>query len=60
MRTTPEPLTETEQVRRGDLLAEVLKLKHDRYYEDRWQTTWGTKTSLGLFRMIERIVIDGE
>lgn len=53
-------LSETEQAKRGAMLAEVLKLRHDREYPDRWQTTWGTKTDLGLFRAIERIVLDGE
>ncbi len=54
------PLTEAEEARRGALLAQILKLRRDREYPDRWQTEWGTKTNLGLFRIVVRIVEDGE
>lgn len=50
-------IDEQEQTRRGELLAEVLVLK---LREGRYHTTWGTKTPLGLYRVIERIVQDGE
>jgi len=53
-------LTEAEEMRRGNLLAHVLKLRRDVEYSDRWQTEWGTKTALGLFRSVERIIRDGE
>lgn len=56
-------LTETEEQRRGELLAEVLKLRKRQGPADpypRYQTTWGSKTALGLYRTIERIVLDGE
>lgn len=51
-------LTEQEETKRGELIAQVLKLKKgkDGYYK----TDWGAKTALGLFRTIERIVKDGE
>jgi hypothetical protein len=62
-----KPLTETEEARRGELLVELLHLKSvGRNHPDhgmtpkRYQTEWGTKTPLGLFRMINRIVLDGE
>jgi len=60
MTTIQNDITEEEQTRRGAILASILKLKRDREYPDRWQTTWGTKTDLGLFRCVERIVLDGE
>jgi len=53
-------ISETEESRRGALLAQVLKLRRDREHSDRWQTQWGTKTDLGLFRICERMVKDGE
>jgi hypothetical protein len=59
-RTMIPTLTEEQEAQRGALLAEVLKLRRDREHPDRWQTTWGTKTDLGLFRIVERILIDGE
>jgi hypothetical protein len=53
-------LTETEETRRGELIARILKLKHSREYPDRYNTEWGTKTALGLFRIMARLVEDGE
>lgn len=53
-------LTEQEEERRGRLIAEALRLKRDKKHENRYRTEWGTKTDLGLFRMMERLVIDGE
>lgn len=57
-------LSETEQARRGGLAARVLRLKRaalvGRDRDDRWRTEWGTKTDLGLFRTIERIVKEGK
>jgi len=57
-------ISEAEETRRGELIAQVLGLKPDREYRNsslvRYVTEWGTKTSLGLFRTMQRIVIDGE
>ena len=54
-------LTEAEETRRGELLADVLNLKpHKKFTPPRYETKWGTKTALGLFRTIERIVKNGE
>ncbi len=53
-------LCEQEQIRRGELIAEVLNLKRDREHRDRYCTTWGTKTAMGLFLTIERLVRDGQ
>lgn len=57
-----ETLNEQEATRRGELLAEVLHLRLIRSGSDagRYQTTWGTKTALGLYRTVERIILDGE
>ena len=58
-----EELIEAEERRRGELLAEVLRLRKCRGSTDcesRYQTTWGSKTVLGLYRTVERIVLDGE
>ena len=56
-------LTEQEELRRGELLAEVLRLRKRKGATDReprYQTDWGSKTALGLYRTVERIVLDGE
>lgn len=51
------PLTETQEMQIGERLAKIWKLK--RVGEpDRWQTTWGTKTNLGVCRMFLRIADD--
>lgn len=52
-------ISEAEEARRGQLLAEILGLKLKRG-TDRYSTTWGDKTALGLFRLVERIMLDGE
>jgi len=52
-----EILTESEEIKRGQLLAKVLNLKKK---GDFYKTDWGTKTDLGLFRVVERIVKDRE
>ncbi len=36
----------------GARLAEMLNLKRDREYPDRWKTAWGTKTNAGLARTV--------
>ena len=41
----------------GAALAEVLKLKRDPDHRDRWQTTWGSKTSAGLARSVLEILV---
>ena len=46
---------EKEGIKRGDMIAEVLKLKRDRN-TGRFNTTWGDKTSLGLFNTVKRLV----
>lgn len=62
-------LTEAEETKRGAILASMLSLKEAKqetahgklpFDPPRYSTEWGTKTALGLFRSIERIVIDGE
>jgi len=52
-------LTEEEQVRRGELLAELLMLRENKnrdYNPRQYLTENGTKTPLGLFRMIDDII----
>ena len=53
-------ITEEEETRRGDILAENLNLKRSHDYPDRWYTQWGTKTSLGLFRIVKRFAEEGK
>lgn len=63
--THPAPaspvITEAEEARRGDLIVKVLGLKRLRGTSSvQYQTQWGTKTALGLYRTIQRLVLDGE
>jgi hypothetical protein len=54
--STPAPLDEAEETRRGKAIAEVLQL---RKVHGRYQTTWGSKTELGLFRTLQRLIMEG-
>jgi hypothetical protein len=56
---TPE-LTEAQEAERGALIAEVLQLRRNPREQDRWSTTWGTKTDLGLFRTVKRLIEEGK
>lgn len=57
-------ISEAEETKRGELIALVLGLKPSKAYRNsnpvRYETEWGTKTPLGLFRTIQSIVINGE
>lgn len=60
-------LTEAEETKRGTALVEMLELlpmrqtqAEIRTHGRRYRTSWGTKTALGLFRSVKRIVEDGE
>lgn len=52
-------INESEEIRRGQLLAKILKLKKKNGFYH-LSEGFDTKTDLGLFRVIERIVLDGE
>jgi hypothetical protein len=52
-----------EEMRRGELLAAMLYLPYtisSNTGAKMYQTSHGTKTALGLYRTIERLVKDGE
>jgi hypothetical protein len=44
----------------GKNLARILKLKKDRTHTDRWQTEWGTKSNIGLYLTVKRLILDME
>lgn len=52
------PPSEEVQAIRGAHLAEVLKLRKDPEYKDRYQTTWGGKTALGVFASVRRLMAE--
>jgi hypothetical protein len=56
MQTIVREYTEQEQAEMGRKLAKVFHMKRDPQRRDRWQTTWGNKTDLGLFRTIVGVV----
>lgn len=51
-------LSEDEQTRRGEMLAGMMQLR--RLPDGRYNTAWGTKTPLGLYRTAYRIVMKGK
>lgn len=59
MITQPEPSPEFEETKRGHLIAAVLMLKKKRD-NGRYNTAWGDKTALGLYRTVKRIIETGE
>jgi len=42
----------------GNLFAEVFMLKKSRDYPNRYDSTWGNKTALGLYLTLERFITD--
>jgi hypothetical protein len=40
----------------GAAIAEILRLRRDPEQPDRYLTTWGNKTPLGIFRTLERMI----
>ena len=57
---TGDPLSEQEQTRRGQLLADTLQLRKSRAALGLYRTDWGAKTALGLYRTVKRIIEQGE
>jgi hypothetical protein len=59
-----DKLTEREEKRRGEIIVALLNLKPIRGEQSNgapvYRTQHGTKTALGLFRSVARLVIDGE
>jgi len=52
-------LTEKEETRRGELIAERLHLRRNKE-TGRYELEGGDKTALGVFRTLQRVVEDGE
>ena len=51
-------LSEAEETKRGELLVYVLNLMPS-HEVNRYCTEWGTKTPLGIFRLVKRIIEEG-
>ena len=41
-----------EQDKIGMTIATILQLRRDREHKTRWQTTWGSKTNIGIYNTI--------
>ena len=54
----PPDLDDVEKSRRGAKLAEVFQML--RMGPDRWQTTWGHKTGLGIYHVAQRLLEEGK
>ena len=55
-----DEIDETEEMRRGLMLCEVLNIRRDSTERERYATLWGTKTALGIFRTVKRIIDEGK
>ncbi len=53
-----EDISETLEEQIGATIARVFKLRRDPEHKDRWQTTAGSKTNLGVFRTVVGIIRD--
>lgn len=51
-------ITEQEEIRRGKLVAETLRLEKDK--NGHYSTTWGTKSDLGVYRVVKRLMEEGK
>lgn len=49
-------LTEDQEAAIGRQLASVLRLRRDSRNKEHWGTDWGSKTNLGIYRMVKRIM----
>jgi len=56
---TDTHLTITQEEERGKLIARVLGLKPSKIEQGRYMTEWGTKTAIGLYRTVKRLVEEG-
>lgn len=50
--------TEEEKDKIGKAIADILMLRKDKDHKDRYQTTWGNKTAIGIFNTVLRIAED--
>ena len=53
----------SRKIRRGRMIAKVLNLDEKHFYAEddesiRYETLWGTKTALGLYETVKRILED--
>lgn len=52
-----------EQIATGAEIARLFRMRRDPEHKDRWQTTWGNKTDLGIYNTVLRVaqmIQDGE
>ena len=47
-----------DQDRIGKEIAKIFMMKKDKEHKNRYQTTWGTKTGIGVFNTIIRLAHD--
>lgn len=52
-------MTKDEKIKQGEAWAQILMLKRSREFKDRYLTTWGDKTALGIYETITRLVNEG-
>ena len=52
--------TDEEKEQIGQAIAEMLCMKKSKTEKGRYQTTWGTKTGIGIFETIKRLSAEME
>jgi hypothetical protein len=48
-------LTIEQKDKIGQELAGIFMLKHSKEFPERWNTSWGTKTNVGIYETFKRI-----
>lgn len=56
---TDKERTEQEQAALGRRFAKTFGMRRDKEHPDRWRTSEGTKTDLGLYRTVKRMLDSG-
>ena len=54
-----DDITEDEKTRRGQLIAEILRLRKDKKWRGAYGTNWGPKSALGIYETVAALIIDG-
>lgn len=49
-------MNEEQEIKKGEEWADILMLRKDANNKGRYKTSWGSKTALGIFKTICRLV----
>ena len=57
---TPEEIDDATAEKIGAALAKVLQLRKSKEHKDRWETSCGDKTNIGLYRTVYNVLENPE